>query len=892
MDGASGPLPALARPDGDVSLPQAVRYTAFRGKHRLKAILLAESSPTRRRALSAVMAQRGYAVTALASLDDAYGLLARSADTAAGYAAVLVGWPEHVDGVVEDVFGLLHAERFEHLPVLVLADPGSAGAVNWRMTRPRTSLLPWADYQEAPDALDQLLRPQAAPRPRLDGGALRILLVDDSATVRLAFARLLQKHGYVVQVAADAAEGLALARREPFDIAVVDYFMPGTLGTGVIAALRADPATAHILCATITGTYSDAVITESLAAGAVECLFKTEARDLFLARLASLSRTIADRKAIDAERRRLEGILASVGDGVYGVDRDGRITFVNPAALDILGFTAAAELVGRDAFEAFHHAFDDGTTMPRASSFLVQAYASGNPVPAWQTTFRTTAQRAVPVECTVFPLAVDGERQGSVVAFRDVSARRLLEEELRWQAEHDALTKLHNRAWFETQLEQEIARLKRTEHASVVLFVDLDRFKYINDTAGHTAGDQLLLEVSMRLKSRLRGSDHLARMGGDEYAVILRNVPRGDAATLAEGFRRALTRAPFVYGGKTYRITVSIGAAPIDAGTTSSSDAMAAADIALHLAKNAGRNRVHVYREDNGGRAAMDLDLGWSARLEEALRADRFVLCYQPMAPLGGLGEEPAPTEPGLWERQLARNPDRPAKFEALLRLREPTGGLVLPGAFLPSAERFGLMPEIDRWVVDRALRTLRDAHGSRGTRRIVLSVNLSAQALASPGFVAFVTDRLVQHDVEPASLLFELSEAGALASEEALRAPLQALRALGCGLAVDDFGSGLSSLGSLRTLDADYLKIDGSLMQGLPDDPLDRAVLTGLTTIARAAGKRTVAECVENPAALRALVECGVDLAQGHAVGLPMLHLPGAIALPTLVAGGTRFGR
>jgi diguanylate cyclase (GGDEF)-like protein/PAS domain S-box-containing protein len=853
----------------------------------VKPVLLAESSLTRRRALSTLLAQHGYAVTALASLDEAYAVLARSADSAAGFVAVLLGWPEYADGVVEDVFGLLHADRFEHLPVLVLADSNGAAAVNWRMTRPRTSLLLWTDYHEAPDALAQLLRPSSAARPPFDGGALRVLLVDDSATVRMAFSRLLHKHGYHVQVAACADDGLALARREPFDIAVIDYFMPDALGTTMISALKQDPATSQILAATITGTYSDAVITESLAAGAVECLFKSEARELFLARLASLSRTIVDRKAIDAERRRLQGILASVGEGVYGVDREGRIDFINPAAIDILGYGTAAELVGRDAFEAFHYAFDDGTSMPRGASFLVQAYASGNPVPAWQTVFWTASKRCVPVECTVYPMNIDGERHGSVVAFRDISARRLLEEELRWQAEHDALTKLHNRAWFEAQLEQEVARLKRVEQGSVLLFIDVDRFKYINDTAGHTAGDQLLLEISMRLKSRLRGSDHLARMGGDEYAVILRNVPRHDAGLLAEGFRRALTRAPFVYGSKSYRITVSIGAAFLDQQTASSSDAMAAADIALHLAKNGGRNQVQVYTESNGSRAAMDLDLGWSSRLEEALRADRFVLCYQPMVPLAGhTGEPPAAGESGVWERQLQRNPDRPARFEVLLRLREASGELTLPGAFLPSAERFGLMVEIDRWVIARAVRALREA---RPPRPLVLSINLAAQSLASTGFVAFVTDQLVHHNVDPSALVFEITESGAIAAQEAVRAPLAALRTLGCAIAVDDFGTGFSTIGSLRQLDADFLKIDGSLIQGLPHDPLDRAIVSGLTAIARAAGKRTVAECVENHEALAALLECGVDFAQGHAVGMPSTHLPGSHGPPALVASAGR---
>jgi EAL domain-containing protein (putative c-di-GMP-specific phosphodiesterase class I) len=315
---------------------------------------------------------------------------------------------------------------------------------------------------------------------------------------------------------------------------------------------------------------------------------------------------------------------------------------------------------------------------------------------------------------------------------------------------------------------------------------------------------------------------------------------------------------------------------------------MAAADIALHMAKNAGRNRVHVYREDAGGRAAMDLDLGWSARLEEALRADRFVLCFQPIAPLAGFDADAAGEAP-LWERQLQCNPDRPAMFEVLLRLREPGGELILPGAFLPSAERFGLMPEIDRWVVDHALRALRD---TRSGRRPVLSLNLSAQALASPGFVAHVTDRLVQHDVAPECLLFEVSEAGALAASEALREPLEGLRALGCGLAIDDFGAGFSSLGSLRQVDVDYLKVDGAMTPGLPDDPLDRAILGGLSQIARAAGKQMIAKSVETPAALAALRACGIDFAQGHAVGMPLLHLPGAATPPVLVAGTGRLAR
>lgn len=824
--------------------------------------------------MSALLAQRGYAVTALGSLDEAYAVLQRAADSANNFNAVVLGWPEYADGTIEDVFGLLHGARHEHMPVLILADSSSPGAVSWRMTRPHTAMLLWSDYNEGGDALDQLLRPRATTTPAIDhdGGALRVLLVDDSATVRLAFGRLIAKYGYAVETACDVADGFAKAKAQPFDVAIIDYFMPDARGTELIARLKRDRETSHILSATITGTYSDAIITESLSAGAVDCLFKSEPKELFLARLKSMARTVLDRKAIDAERRRLRGILSSVGDGVYGVDSDGTIAFINPAALDLLGYATEEDLIGRSAFETFHYAFDDGTTMPRSASFLNQCYANGSQVPAWQTVFWTASRRAVPIECTVYPMKIDGERTGSVVAFRDISARRMLEEELRWAAEHDALTKLHNRAWFELQLEQEVARLKRTEQTSLLLFVDVDRFKYINDTAGHGAGDQLLLEVSQRLKSRLRGSDHLARMGGDEYAVILRNVSVDDVGSLADGFRRALTSAPFTYGGKSYRITISVGVARLDAHTASTTEAMAHADIACHIAKNGGRNQTHLYTPETGRKAAMDVDLGWSARLEDALRGDKFVLCFQPIAPLHGIELEPPDhTDHDLWQRQLERNPEAPAYYEVLLRLKDAHGELISPHAFLPTAERFGLMAEIDRWVVDRAFRTLREC---RGGRPIVLAINLSSQTLEHEKSSSYITDKIVQHDIDPAALVFEIAESRAITEIHNVQRLLHELRALGCRIAVDDFGTGFSTFAYLKQLEADFLKIDGSLIQGLPDDPLDRAVLAALTSIAEAAGKQTVAECVENPRALMALLECGVDFAQGHAVGLPRAQL------------------
>lgn len=840
-------------------------------------VLLLEPSATRRRALRGLLAARGYQVSELAGYDQALALLPRLADATSDLRALVLGWPELPDAASEAVFQRLRDDDLEHVAVLLLAENNEGGAVNWMMKRASSALLLWSDYSECGEALGRLLAPaSAASSPDLDLGGqshLRVLFVDDSATVRVAFRRLLMKQGYLVETAENVEDGWNKALAAPYDIAIVDYFMPGDLGPVLVRRLKEDARTAHILTATISGTYSDRVINDSLAAGALECLFKSEARELFLARLGSLARAVQDRKSVDAERRRLSSILSSVGDGVYGVDARGTIEFVNPAGVDILGYDRAEDLVGQAAHDVFHYAFEDGTPVPKASCFLTQCYAQGNQVPGWQTVFWTRQRRAVPVECTVYPLQLDGRREGSVVAFRDISSRRMLEEELRWQANHDALTKLKNRGWFETQLDQEVARLKRSDQISVLLFLDLDRFKYINDTAGHTAGDQLLVEMSRRLSARLRGTDYMARMGGDEYAVILRNVNTERVQQIADDFRRAVVGTPFVYGGKSYRVGVSIGVAVLDQDTASRTEAMAAADIALHLAKRHGRNQVHVFSHDADQRKAMDLELGWSARLEEALRNDQFVLCFQPILPMAQIDYESLPEQQGaLWTRHLRRFTNQRAFYEVLIRLRDGDGGLVAPAAFLPAAERFSLIGEIDRWVIKNALRALREYQGSDPPAGI--TINISAQSLGQTDLARYITDRLVEYNVDPRAVVFEITETGALNNLDAARDLITELRAFGCRFALDDFGVGFSSFTHLKHLDVDMLKIDGSFTQGLLTDAVDLAVISAITSIAHSIGKLTVAEYVDRPEILRALRNCGVDYAQGFYVGRPKAGL------------------
>jgi diguanylate cyclase (GGDEF)-like protein/PAS domain S-box-containing protein len=853
-------------------------------------ILLLETSATRRRAMRSLLAAKGFQISELSAYDQALPLLERLSSTTVGVRGLVLGWPEHPDPQADELFARLRHDEVEHLAVLLLAETNDGAAVNWMMKRANTGLLLWSDYSECAEALAKLINPPSPILPDLDAGGqshLRVLFVDDSATVRVAFRRLLMKHGYLVETAEDVEDGWRKVQSTPFDLAIVDYFMPGDPGTVLVRRMKEDPRTAGVLAAIITGTYSDRVINESLAAGALECLFKSEARELFLARLSSLARAVRDRKSVDAERRRLHSILNSVGDGVYGVDCRGIIEFINPAALDLLGYDRESDLIGTSAFERFHHSYEDGTPVPPSACFLSQCYAQGNQVPGWQTVFWTRERRPIPVECTVYPMQMEGRREGSVVAFRDISARRMLEEELRWQAGHDALTKLHNRAWFETQLEQEITRLKRTDQVSLLLFLDLDRFKYINDTAGHTAGDQLLVEISRRLSSRLRASDHIARMGGDEYAVILRNVNRADIGQVADEFRKALGALPFSYGGKSYRVGVSIGVARLDRNTPSRSEAMAAADVALHLAKRNGRNQVHVFSPDTDQRARMDLELGWSTRLETALKEQGFAIYFQPILPLSQIEYDHLPEQQGaLWTRYLRQHgPGQRVFYETLIRLRAADGSLVAPNAFLPAAERFSLMIDIDRWMIRHAFQVLRDHNPAEYP--IGLAINLSPQSLGHGDLGRYITDCLVEFNVDPRAVIFETPESGALNHLDAVRHLIQELKPFGCRFALDDFGIGFSSFAHLKHLDVDFLKIDGSFIQGLLNDPVDLAVISSITHIAHSIGKITIAEHVDRPEILRALHACGVDEAQGFYIARPQPSLRAANGQLEVLKGG-----
>ncbi|MBT8133169.1 MAG: diguanylate cyclase, partial [Gammaproteobacteria bacterium] len=441
--------------------------------------------------------------------------------------------------------------------------------------------MPWENYQEVVSSLQAMLDPlpqqpiveQRQTQPNTTPTS--VLFVDDSKSIRIYYQRLLERNNYSVVTANSVEEAYKIALDKDIDIAIIDYFMPEQNGYVLCQKLRDNPQTADIRTAVITGTYLDSVIRDCLQAGAIECMFKNEAEELFLARLSGMRRFIEVQRSIEKQRENLAAILESVGEGVYGVDKDGRITFMNPAALKVLGMQDVKSLLGVNAYDAFHYNKHDV-----GRDLLKEAYFSGEQLKGWETQFRHKSGKEIPVDCTLYALSVNGKQEGSVIAFRDISERKMMEEKLRWQATHDHLTGLYNRRYFESYLEKEISSVSRTGIMSALVYLDLDRFKYVNDTAGHEIGDQLLVDLSQEVNKHLRRHDVAARIGGDEFALILKNVDETVAVSIADEVRTSLSKLRVHHDDKAYHVNASFGIAMMDTPDATAGDVMANADIA------------------------------------------------------------------------------------------------------------------------------------------------------------------------------------------------------------------------------------------------------------------------------------------------------------------------
>jgi diguanylate cyclase (GGDEF)-like protein/PAS domain S-box-containing protein len=566
--------------------------------------------------------------------------------------------------------------------------------------------------------------------------------------------------------------------------------------------------------------------------------------------LYSSTRVVHVANALFHEKELAEVTLHSIGDAVVTTDAHAVIEYINPVAEELTGWTLA-EARGRPLAEVFN--IVNGSTREPQTNPAEKCLKEQRIVGLENNTvlIRRDGQEVL-IEDSAAPVRDrKGDVIGAVMVFFDATHTRNMPHLLSYQATHDALTGLINRREFERRLVAllESARIAGKHHA--LLYLDLDQFKVVNDTCGHAAGDKLLRLLTYALKSRVRDADSLARLGGDEFGVLLEACSLEPALALAEGLRRIVKEFHFVWQDKTFEIGVSIGLVPITPESASVTELLSEADAACYAAKDKGRDRIQVYQPGDAELARRHGEMRWVARLNEALAQNRFRLYYQTILALNSHGSGP--------------------RAELLLRLQEEDGGIVPPAAFLPAAERFNLMPAIDRWVIRQAFEELaRVRRRHPGRPRSVCSINLSGASLNDEKFLDFVNEQFLRSGMEPPGVCFEITETAAIANLDQAIAFMEALKRKGCCFALDDFGSGMSSFVYLKHLPVSYLKISGAFILNIVANPVDRAIVDAICRIGQVMDIKTIAEFVENDAILEKLRELCVDYAQGYAISHP----------------------
>jgi diguanylate cyclase (GGDEF)-like protein/PAS domain S-box-containing protein len=562
-------------------------------------------------------------------------------------------------------------------------------------------------------------------------------------------------------------------------------------------------------------------------------------------RILGVSADITEHKlaeeALLAEQERAAVTLASIGDGVVRTDAQGRVDYLNPVAEQLLGYPLA-EAIGRPLGEVYH-VVEEASGKPRPNP-VERCLAAGYVVvhTGHSVLLRRDGEQFA-VRDTAAPVRDrSGAISGAVLVVQDVTQLRGLEREMLYLARHDSLTGLINRRELERQLEAAIMSAgSGRQHC--LCYLDLDEFKLVNDSCGHIAGDELLRQLTALLAAHVREADVLARLGGDEFGVLLRDCSLQGAAAAAENLCRTVRQFRFCWEDRVFEIGVSIGVVPITAHSGTLSQVLSAADAACYVAKEHGRNRVHLYQPDDRAMAERYGEMQWVHRIQRGFEDRRFHLFQQPIKPFVA-GEEIS---------------------EILLRLRGEDGEQLPTPSFIAAAERYHLIRTIDRWVVEEALQAIAKVGGDR-----VYAVNLSGQSLGDPAFLDYVLSRVRRGSVPPRRLCFEITETASIANLGRARQFIAALKEVGCRFVLDDFGSGLSSFAYLRSLPVDFLKIDGEFVRHMMADPVQRALVQSIHQVGHLMGLTTIAESVEDETTWMALRDIGVDYAQGYWLGMP----------------------
>jgi diguanylate cyclase (GGDEF)-like protein/PAS domain S-box-containing protein len=584
--------------------------------------------------------------------------------------------------------------------------------------------------------------------------------------------------------------------------------------------------------------------------GSPEVVASIEAFNSMADNIQSLVNSLNESRAVlFAEKERAQVTLASIADAVVTTDIDGSVDYLNPVAEKLTGWplgdavgkplSTVCRLVTEERREPIADplgALIDETGSPRKMQHAILLAKSGEQYPIEHSSAAIRNR--------------EGEIIGTVVVFRDVGESRKMAHQLSWQATHDALTGLVNRAEFERRLRLLVEDANASGNVHAMLYLDLDQFKVVNDTCGHVAGDSMLREVSALLHTRVRDADTLARLGGDEFGVLLHGCNMERAMVVAESLRQAVAEFRFAVQDKAFVIGISIGVVAITGDGQAASGVLAAADAACYSAKDKGRNRIQPYFPGDAELVQRHGEMQWVSRLTSAFEEDRLTLHCQRILGI----------QPGM---------EADPHYEVLLRMLDEHGELTPPMAFIPAAERYNLMPVIDRRVVTMAFSACQGLAG-RSTGLPMLCLNISGASLNDETFLDFVHEQFTRYNIPPHMICFEITETVAIANLTRATRLIRDMRQLGSKFSLDDFGSGLSSFAYLKSLPVDYLKIDGAFIKDMTTDPIDRAMVKAIIELGHVMGIKTIGEWVENDSTLAMLRDMGVDYAQGYAIDIP----------------------
>jgi diguanylate cyclase (GGDEF)-like protein/PAS domain S-box-containing protein len=688
------------------------------------------------------------------------------------------------------------------------------------------------------------------------GSPAHILVVDDDPWIRKLLAQILRRYGYAVETAENGQQAIDYIKHHP-DLILMDADMPVLDGITACQQIKKLPDAENIPIVMVTAIVETQWIDSAYAAGATDYITKPVNMDVLRNRLDYILQAKRAKEALFEEKEKALVTLTSICDGVITTDAKGMVDFLNPVAAQLTGWTTQ-EARGLPLNQVFS-IINENTQQP--IEFLIQHCLEECEEVKENGTILIHRQRKkqFAIENSAAPIRDrKGYLIGVVLVLHDVTETRKMTKELSYKAKHDALTGLYNRLEFHAQLKN-ILTCQRDENIHhALLFMDLDRFKIVNDTCGHEAGDQLLKNVALILQKTVDahitfGKATLARLGGDEFGLLLENCTLQPALDIANNLCKSIEGFNFFWENddkekSIFRIGISIGLVQISAQMSNPKSIVAMADTACYAAKNAGRNGVHIYQENEEILQVQNLQ--WVSLINSNLEKDQgFFLFYQPIISL----------------QDNTKN-----YYEILLRMNDHEEGLVPPGAFLSVASRYNLMPSLDRWVITKILNWLSE-YPKHLDKLTLTTINISAYSLNDPHFLDTVINKITEIEIPTHKLCFEIAETTALNNFTGVLDFMIALKKLGCRFALDNFCSGIASFTHLRNLPVDFLKIDGSLIKSIVSNKIDYAMVKSINDIAHLMQIQTIAENVENQATLDKLKEIAVDYVQGYWIAEPM---------------------